>query len=81
MGNVFHFIGTIKWGLNYDVLFILTQKTTIMKNFIKLLVLSLLFASTSCTIDNNDHVGVVEQKNSISENSYKTATITYNSTT
>jgi hypothetical protein len=48
-----------------------------MKNFIQLFALLVLF--TSCTIENDSYDIINEQENNISENSYKTATVTYNS--
>jgi len=80
MGNVFHFIGTIKWGLDYYVPFLFQpKKNKTMKIFIQLLSLLVLFTFTSCTIEDDTNNIINEQENIVLENSFKTATITYNS--
>ena len=48
-----------------------------MKNFIQVFALLVLF--TSCTIENDGYDIIDKQENNISENSYKTATVTYDS--
>jgi len=50
-----------------------------MKNFIQLFALLVLFTFTSCTIENDSYDVINEQASSIAINSYKTATITYDS--
>jgi len=50
-----------------------------MKHFITFLALTVLLVFTSCTIENDSYDVINEQENSITINSYKTATITYDS--
>ena len=50
-----------------------------MKNLIQLFALLVFFTFTSCTIENDSYDLINEQENNISDNSYKTATIIYDS--
>ncbi|NQY30176.1 MAG: hypothetical protein HRT69_11990 [Flavobacteriaceae bacterium] len=50
-----------------------------MKNLIQLFALLVFFTFTSCTIENDSYDFINEQENNISDNSYKTATIIYDS--